>query len=55
MEELFKEKPQARDTVVEFPITKGTGKISTSGKTVYGIDTKFKSELEKGKESYYLR
>lgn len=44
-EELFKEKIEATDTKVEFPVTAGTGRIATSGKSVHGIDTCFKKEL----------
>lgn len=49
-DELFREKLEARETKIEFPVTTGTGRIATSGKSVHGVDTSFRSELQKGSE-----
>lgn len=39
---MFKEKVIAKDTIVEYEKTVGTGKITTSGKSIHGMDTVFK-------------
>lgn len=47
-QELFKDRVQVPTTVIEFSAVPGKGSITTSGKSVHGLDTTFSSDLDKG-------
>ena len=46
--ELFKDRVQVPATIIEHDAVPGKGSITTSGKSVHGMDTTFSSDLEKG-------